>query len=218
MPESQTGPDSFRHLIPEARSFLKELSGNNTRDWFAAQKSRYDSQLKTPALLLLEQFSQTIGPGTGTKLFRPHRDVRFSKDKTPYHTHLHMLWTLPDAGPLKPGFFFGVSPDYVSIGCGLMGLAKDELTTWRAEVDGRFGADLLVLLAELHSRGNRISEPELKRVPSPFDKDHPSAALLRRKSLTVWKDLDADQFDAPLSELEDAFTTFQPFLDRLRDV
>lgn len=95
-------PDPFASLIPDARRFLGELFENNSRDWFAGQKSRYDADLKIPATLLLDQIAQDVGRATGAtltpKLFRAHRDVRFSKDKTPYHTHLHLLWA---TGPTR---------------------------------------------------------------------------------------------------------------------
>ncbi|MEO9779174.1 MAG: DUF2461 family protein [Sedimentitalea sp.] len=90
--------DSFARLIPDARAFLGELAANNNRAWFTAHKNRYDSELKTPATLLVDQIAHDIGRDMGLtltpKLFRPHRDVRFSNDKTPHHTHLHMLWSL----------------------------------------------------------------------------------------------------------------------------
>ena len=76
-------PDPFSQLIPEARAFLSELAQNNTRDWFNDNKPRYEQQLKTPALHLLDQVAAQVGDGVTTKLFRPQRDIRFSKDKTP---------------------------------------------------------------------------------------------------------------------------------------
>lgn len=95
-------PDPFARLITDARTFLGELAQNNTRDWFAVHKARYDGTLKAPALLLLDQVAHDLGPqttqGLGVKLFRPYRNVRFSRDKTPYHTHLHMMWTLGAKG------------------------------------------------------------------------------------------------------------------------
>lgn len=87
--------DPFARLIPEARAFLSELATHNERNWFTEHKSRYETELKAPALLLLDQVAHDIGRKTGNppkpKLFRPHRDVRFSKDKTPYTTYLHMM-------------------------------------------------------------------------------------------------------------------------------
>lgn len=177
-------------LIPEARAFLTELAANNTRDWFTPRKDRYDNRLRDPAQALLSDVAGDLAALTGqdvdTKLFRPHRDVRFSKDKTPYHTHLHMLWTTPGSA-----WFFGLSPEYVTVGGGVMGLAKDRLRAWRdlVELDGDKFTTELTALADY---GFRISEPELKRVPSPFDANHPYGDLLRRKSLTVWADQSDD--------------------------
>ncbi|GGH22480.1 TIGR02453 family protein [Cribrihabitans marinus] len=210
--------DPFARLIPEARAFLSELADNNARDWFTAQKQRYESQLKAPATLLLDQVAQDIGPGTTTKLFRPHRDVRFSKDKTPYHTHLHMLWTLPGSPRQPVALFFGIAPDYVSLGGGIMGFDKPVLADWRAAVDGPYGAEVQKLLDGYRAEGFRIGEPELKRVAPPYAKDHPQADLLRRKGLAVWRDLPDTSFDAPLTALRDTRASLQPLFERLQQV
>ncbi len=205
-------PDPFARLIPDARTFLAQLAANNTRAWFTEHKTQYEADLKTPATLLMEQFAHQIGQGTGTKLFRPQRDVRFSKDKTPYHTHLHMLWSLPGDGALKVGFFFGVSPDYVSVGGGAMSFDKAALTAWRKAADSDTGAELAALLDQYRSQGYRIDEPELKRVPAPFDKDHPQGTLLRRKSITVWQDLPQASFSAPQAALSETYQALSPLL------
>ena len=77
----------FSTLISDAKTFLRDLALNNTRDWFHAHKTVYDTKLRDPAKALLEEMSPRLSTLTGcpisTKLFRPHRDVRFSKDKTP---------------------------------------------------------------------------------------------------------------------------------------
>ncbi|MEX0317001.1 MAG: TIGR02453 family protein [Ruegeria sp.] len=208
--------DPFASLIPEARAYLAELAANNSRDWFNDHKARYEAELKGPATLLLEQFAAQIG-GAGTKLFRPHRDVRFSKDKTPYNTHLHMLWTLPGGGRQAPGFFFGVAPDYVSIGGGVMGFDKAVVTDWRNAMDGPLGAELEQVLDGLRADGMRIGEPDLKRVPAPFDKDHPRGELLRRKALTVWRDLPEGDFSSPLAALSGTYQKLLPLYDKLRE-
>lgn len=207
-----TPPD---RLIPDARAFLGELKNNNSRDWFTAQKARYDADLKAPALALLDQVAADLERQTGdkveTKLFRPHRDVRFSKDKTPYHEHLHMLWTTPGMA-----WFFGISPDYISAGGGRMGMQKETLDAFRARVDAA-GDGLQAELDALAAEGFRIGEPDLKRVPRPYDADHPHGALLRRKSMTAWMDFDQAPPD-PAKAVSAVFARLLPLRAWLAEV
>lgn len=209
-------PDPFATLISDSRIFLATLADNNTKDWFSENKPTYEAQLKTPALALLDTVAAALERQTGqvpsTKLFRPHRDVRFSKDKTPYHLHLHMLWSTPPTG-----FFFGIGRDYLSVGGGIMGLDKDKLTRWRAAVDGATGAKIATALDELQASGARMDDAELKRVPAPYDKDHPQAALLKRKSCTVWFDFEESEITKGglVSHIETAFQKLQPLNELL---
>ena len=69
------------------------------------------------------------------RLFRPHRDVRFSDDKTPFYTHLHAAWTLPGGR----GWYFGLSPDYATAGAGVMAFDGDQTLAWRQSVAGVAG-------------------------------------------------------------------------------
>ena len=187
-------PSLLTRLIHDAKSFLGELSEHNNRDWWTAHKDTYDETLKAPALQLLDELTGPLGRLTGqpvdTKLFRPHRDVRFSKDKTPYNTHLHMLWSPAFHGPIRPAYFFGISPDYVTLGAGEMNFDKTAMAAWREAVDAD-GASLADIMDGLTATGYRISEPAYKRVPAPFAKDHAHAPLLRRKGLSAWRDYDA---------------------------
>ena len=139
--------------------------------------------------------------------------MRFSKDKTPYHTHLHMLWTTG-----RVGWFLGISTGYVTAGAGAMGFDKDGLQRWRAAVDGPEGDRIAACVTALSASGARISDPELKRVPAPFDMDHPHAGLLRRKSLTAWHDLtEADiKKGGLIAGIETAFSELQPLARVLR--
>ncbi|MCE8521244.1 TIGR02453 family protein [Ruegeria pomeroyi] len=197
-------PDPFDRLIPEARAFLAELAANNSRDWFTARKARYDAELKRPAELLLDQVATRLGPGTATKLFRTQRDVRFSKDKTPYNTHLHLLWTTPEGAQ----WFFGVSPDYVTAGGGRMGFDTATLARYRASLPER-GEVLRAALAALTDQGLRLSEPELKRPAAPIAPGDALADLALRKSLTAWIDLPPEGSDL-LGRIVVAFDRLRP--------
>lgn len=212
--------DGFAHFIPNSRAYLTQLSKNNTRDWFAEHKAQFDAELKAPAMLLLDQIAHDLGKQTGenidTKLFRQHRDLRFSKDKTPYNTHLHMLWTQRGDGRQDIGYFFGIAPDYVSAGVGLMGFDKAVLIDWRTAVDGPFGDKVSEAIGAAQSKGATLREPDLKRVPAPYPAEHRHADLLRRKGLPIWRELDTAEFDDPAAALHSAFDQFAPVTKLLK--
>ena len=164
--------DPFATLISDSRAFLNALADSNTKDWFNENKPTYETQLKAPALALLDTVAASLEKQTGqvptTKLFRPHRDVRFSKDKTPYHLHLHMLWSTPPVG-----YFFGIGRDYLSVGGGMMGFDKDQMTHWHAAVDGPKGAQLSDAIADLKAQGARMDDPAPNTVHAPLHPDPP---------------------------------------------
>lgn len=173
-------------LIADARAFLPRLAAHNTREWWADHKAEYDRALKAPALALLEEIRPHLTALTElpvkTKLFRPHRDVRFSKDKTPFTTHLHMMWQIETGARQDVVFFFGIGLDYITAGAGMMAFDKAVLVDWRKFAD--LDADrLLAVLDGVIAKGAHLNEPELKRVPPPHDPGHKAAHLLRMKGL-----------------------------------
>lgn len=181
------GYDDF---IPMARDFLARLQANNTREWFSDHKAEYDAVVRYPATGILAAMGPRLEAITkapvSQKLFRPQRDIRFSRDKTPYKDHCHMLWHAPAGSAV--GYYFGVAPGYCRIGGGVMGFEKGALDRWRAHVAGPGGAAIAEEIAALTAEGFEVSEPEMKRVPAPWDKDDPAEWLLRCKALTVWCD------------------------------
>lgn len=209
----------FETLISDARAFYGELAKNNTRDWFTEHKSRYETQLKKPAKMLLNaaapKLSGMLDQTVTTKLFRANRDVRFSKDKTPYALHLHMMW-VPQGAGTQPVYFFGIAGEYVRTGAGLMNFDKAQQAAWRAWVSEREGDALQARLDAASAVGATYGKPELKRIPSPFDKEHPRGDLLRRKSLVLWKDLDANGSGDLVGAITQSFETLDPVMDDLR--
>lgn len=188
----------FEGFSREAVQFLVDLKANNNREWFAEHKQVYETEIKKPAGVfcaeMRDELQRMSGMEHSSKIFRIHRDVRFSKDKTPYKAHLHILFApLEDSAGLPvspPRWFFGLMPDHVTFGAGVFSFEKSALETYRARIAGADGEALAKLLAGLKKSGMRLPEAQLKRVPAGFDKDHPRGALLRRKGLAVWKDLD----------------------------
>ena len=190
--------NEFDHFSDAALTFLSDLAAHNRRDWFTAHKQIYETEIKEPAKRFGAAMTDALHDLTGqihsAKIYRINRDVRFSKDKTPYNAHLHLSFA-PEAdcaGP--PMWFFGLSPDKLTVGCGVFQYAKDDLATFRAKMDGPAGRALIRLTAELRARGLRVGEPDLKRVPPGFDARHPNAEALRRKGFSSWKDLEGSSF------------------------
>lgn len=173
----------------DTNRFLSDLAETNTRDWFQANRDRYKARVADPAKVFAATFRDLMSARTRTpvdsKIFRIHRDVRFSRDKTPYNTHVHIGFSEPDA-PL--GWLFGLQADSLVIGYGCFAFPKALLDPWRAAVAAGAGADLARSLDALRDAGHRIDPPELKRVPAPYQAEHPRHDLLRRKSLAIWND------------------------------
>ena len=178
-------------LGPEAAAFLAALAANNSRDWFHAEKAAYERDLKGPAeafsAVLADRLAAAHGMAHTPRIFRIARDVRFSKDKTPYNAHLHISF-VPQADGAPPAWLFGLEPKSLVLGTGIFAFEGAALDKWREAVAGPDGEELAGIVAELEGQGVRFSEPELKRVPAPYDKDHPRGDLLRRKGLAAWLD------------------------------
>jgi len=183
-------PDGFSELIDTSNAFFTELAAHNSRDWYEPRKADYVANIKKPAELLADLLAEDISRLTGkahkSKLFRIHRDVRFSKDKTPYNAHLHLMWSQPEEA--RPAWFLGSAPDYLLLGVGLMGLNGESLTRYREFID-RQGHEMASEIAKAQTViGASISDwgpAPLKRVPKPFAPDHPQAELLKRKALAL---------------------------------
>lgn len=182
---------------PEAMVFLQGLRDNNDRAWFAAHRNVYEDALKAPGEAFAEAMRARLEAlterPTRAKIFRLHRDVRFSRDKSPYNAHLHIAFLGAEAEKGGgPGFYVGLEPDRLVLGAGVFELASPDLDRYRAAVaDPEQGAVLASILDGLAAADFRLEGPTLKRTPAPYPVDHPNAELLRRKGVTAWRDITA---------------------------
>jgi len=212
----------FSGFPKEAVKFLSDLKANNSRDWFTANKATYESAIKGPAAEFCEAMSGKLEKSTGapckSKVFRIHRDLRFSKDKTPYNAHLHISFT-PETGLASPPcWFFGLEPERIVVGAGTFGFDKQALEAYRERIDGPDGKKLVKLFEKLAGQGARTGEPDLKRVPSGYAQNHPHADLLRRKGLSAWLDMeDTKTASSPdfVATCQAKFKTLRPLYDWL---
>jgi len=180
--------DGFVEMIDVSNRFFRDLKANNTREWFQDRKDFYATKIKKPAELLADLVAEDLNRVTGVphrpKFFRIHRDVRFSKDKTPYNPHLHFQWSRPDS-ETAPNWFLGSSPEYLIVAMGVMAPGGEALSRYRSFVDAR-GDEIADAMAQ--ASGAHLSDwgaAPLKRVPNPYDPEHPHGALLKRKTLIL---------------------------------
>lgn len=190
--------ENFDHFSNASMVFLKDLKAQNNREWFASNKGIYDQEIRAPAKSFAQETEIALEALTGiphrSKIFRIHRDVRFSKDKTPYNTHIHLSFT-PETGHANPPmWFFGQNTERLSLGCGVFQYDKPGLSRFRSAMAGTKGAALIALRDTLWNAGIRVSDPHLKRVPSGFDPDHPHKDALLRKGFSAWIDIDGTAF------------------------
>jgi uncharacterized protein (TIGR02453 family) len=195
MPTAAT-PDRFDGFADRSARFFRALAKNQRRDWFAMHRDEYERGWLGPMKALLAEVHERIDglfprhPLAEPKVFRIHRDVRFSKDKSPYKTHIAGLIAIDGTG----GGPSAVSPLYVHVGAserfaaaGHYMMDGPQLARFRAAVlDDRRARPLVATLSSLARAGFTVgSHDVLKKVPRGIDPDHPRADLLRRKGLIV---------------------------------
>lgn len=127
--------------IKEFRSFLTELELNNNRDWFQENKKRYEKFVKEPfaefateLIKKVQEFDPKLETNLEETLFRINRDIRFSKDKTPYNTIIKAALASGGRKSGNPGYYIGISKDYLHLGGGHFNLDKDELKRIREKI------------------------------------------------------------------------------------
>ncbi len=158
-----------------AVEFYERLETDNTKTYWLEHKSVYERCVKGPMEELLAELADDFGPG---RVFRPYRDVRFSKDKTPYKLN---------CAAHLPGGYLSFSADGLMVGSGLYMPAPDQLHRFRASIDNATtGPDLESIVAVLRKAGYDVGAHEvLKTAPRGYDKDHPRIGLLQQKGIVM---------------------------------
>ena len=174
---------TFNGWPAEAFDFYAKLEPNNTRDWWLANKPTYDECVKAPFLAFSELVEKQFGP---MHLFRPNRDTRFAKDKSPYKTAAAAV-TESQGGA---SYYVQISAGGLYVGSGYYHLRPDQLERYRnAVADNRKGPKFADAVTALRKAKYSVDAREsLKRVPRGFDADHPRAELLKLKGIHVGRE------------------------------
>jgi uncharacterized protein (TIGR02453 family) len=160
-----------------ALDFYDDLEVDNTKSYWEKHKTTYAECVKAPMTALCAALEPEFGQ---PKVFRPYRDVRFAKDKTPYKTHQGAFVA---AGPAT-GWYVEVSARGVRTGAGFYEASSERLASFRSAIDDkRTGTELERIVAALVTDGWSVGGDTLKTSPRGYDADHPRIELLRHKSL-----------------------------------
>ena len=162
----------------EALEFYEGLAADNSKTYWTRQKAVYEDKVLRPMMELLDE----LGPEFGeSKIFRPYRDIRFSKDKTPYKTHL---------GAMLGGGYIQLSAQGLAAGDGMYGMASDQVGRYREAVAAdRTGGELEQIIATIEKQDIGVhGRDALKTVPRGYPADHPRGELLRYKGIVAWRE------------------------------
>jgi uncharacterized protein (TIGR02453 family) len=200
---------SFAGIPLAALDFYEDLEADNSKSYWTAHKPVYDEQVKAPIEALVLELVDEFGQG---KFFRPYRDVRFSKDKTPYKTHQGVYFG-------ESRRYFHVSAAGLFVGGGYYEMASDQIARYRRAVDEDIPAAGLQDAIRFATKAKlELGGDQLTRVPTGFDKDHVRADLLRHKSITLRREFNAPDWlstKRAKTEVVKAFRAMAPLVDWL---
>jgi uncharacterized protein (TIGR02453 family) len=208
-----------RHFSGPSLTFFRGLARNNEKSWFEAHRDVYEEHVKQPMTDLVEEMDLRLGTfapefvgDPKRSVFRINRDIRFSRDKSPYKTHA-ACWFFHGDGSSKvgreahgggAGFYFHLEPGKSMVGGGCWMPPRPALQKFRRGIAADVkGFERVAQSPAMRRRFGGLSEEEmLKRTPSGFASDHPASRWLRMQSFTVGRMLtDAQVTGARLSTL-----------------
>ncbi len=172
---------AFKGVPIDALDFFEELSADNSRTFWNANKDRYEESVRAPMVALAAELEPEFGT---CALFRPYRDLRFSKDKSPYKTHQGAF------AEVVPGIGYYVHVDAAGlfVAAGFHAHDSAQVTRFRESVDEDVrGTQLVRIIKALRAGKYDVGGDRLKTRPRGYADDHPRIELLRHKTLTVEK-------------------------------
>jgi uncharacterized protein (TIGR02453 family) len=214
----------FSGFPAEGLAFFRQLKKNNTREWFQPRKHIFEEKLKAPMTGLVEQLNAAMAKfapdhvtDPAKAIYRIYRDTRFSKDKTPYKTHIAAIFRHRALEKhSSAGLYFGVSAESVEIAGGVYMPGPDQLRILRHLLAERYQEYGRITSAKtLAKLMGQVQGEQLTRVPKGFPATHPAEDLLRRKQWYFYVTLDGSIATTPklFTELLKRFEVMTPFLD-----
>jgi uncharacterized protein (TIGR02453 family) len=204
---------TFSGFGEHAIDFYDGLAADNSKAYWEDNKKVYQEDVRAPMEELLAALDKEFGGDFGTpKVFRPYRDVRFAKDKTPYKTE---CGGVIEAGRGAGAYYVQVSPEGLMVGGGCFHLHSDQIERFRVAVaDDIRGPALEKIIATLRRKGWEVRGDQMKVRPRGYPADHPRIDLLRYRSVytrRVWEPDDVLHEKACLDRVRKAWREIRPF-------
>lgn len=209
-------------ISPNTVQFLYDIKDNNNRDWFEANKDKYLAA-KDNVVAFIEQVKQELEKNDIIEkyhLYRIYRDVRFSKDKTPYKTYFSGYFARAGADR-RGGYYFSIEPGKSQIGGGFYGPEKHDLLRIRKEFERDTDTiNNIIAAPKFVETFGELKGEGVKTAPKGFSKDHPNIHLIRKKHFYAMKTFTDEQVLAPdfIAQIIDTYSAIRPFFDYMSDV
>ena len=206
----------------ESLEFLKTLSVNNNRDWFQENKKEFkehEKNVKEFFMSLMERMKQHDEIDK-FKMFRIYRDVRFSKDKTPYKTHFAGSFSRAGSA-LRGGYYARIKPGETFIAAGFWEPNKEDLLRIRKELEVNAGEFRNVIQNKnFKDVWGKLEGEELKTAPKGFDKQHPDIDLIRKKQFIFVRNFTDKEVLSPefISTIDDSYRAIRPYFDLMSEI
>lgn len=186
----------FEGFSEETVRFFEKLKKNNNKDWFQSKKDLYEAHVKHPSMefvMAMGEKLKRLSPGVqaipkvNQSLFRINRDIRYSKNKTPYKTNLGILfWEGPRKRMECSGFYFHIGDRKLFLGVGMHIFTPDLLKKYRtAVIDKKEGPKLTRAIKSVSKKGYTIGTVHYKRISRDYDPHHVRAQYLLHNGLTA---------------------------------
>lgn len=207
--------------MQQVLDFIKKLEKNNNREWFVDNKKSFEEAKEIAGELFNNVYNElkvtdSLEP---LKIYRIYRDVRFSKDKTPYKTHFSMYM-----GRLQPdfrgGYYLHIQPGKSFIGIGFFDPNKEDLLRIRKEIELDDELQTILNSKDIRSTFGNLEGDEVKTAPKGFDKTHERIALLKKKQfLLMHQFTDEDVLNPEFyKKAVSVFQKSRPFVDYMTDI
>jgi len=192
----------MKYFSQEFIRFFHELERNNSKDWFDNNRKTYETQVKEPfsrfvseLIIAISQFDDSINKDPKNAIFRINRDIRFSKDKTPYNTEVKAAFVKDGRKSRYPGYYLAIGADKIYVGGGLYGIEKDDLIAIRSHI-AKNTTEFNSLLTDKNFKAHygEILGEQNKRIPIEYKELAIKLPVIANKQFYYMAELKASDF------------------------